>query len=177
MQQQQPRRCLPNPLLQEEKHCAGTACRLEQENAVDRLTPEHRSWLMSRVKSKNTTPELRVRKVAHALGLRFRLHRSDLPGKPDLVFPKYRTVVFVHGCFWHRHPGCPKTSTPKTSTEMWLAKFKRNMERDAENIAQLSALGWQSVVIWECTTRSPDQIAHQLQNILTHRGCCLNPRK
>lgn len=132
---------------------------------MDRLTPERRSWLMSRVRSKNTTPELRVRKVAHALGLRFRLHRIDLPGKPDLVFPKFRTVIFVHGCFWHRHPECLKASTPKTSSEMWQAKFKRNVERDAENIAELSALGWRVAVIWECQTKSPDLIEHQLKSI------------
>lgn len=135
---------------------------------MDRLTPERRSWLMSRVKSKDTTPELRVRKVAHALGLRFRLHRSDLPGRPDLVFPKYRTVIFVHGCFWHRHPGCSKASTPKTSTEMWQAKFKRNVERDAENIAQLSGLGWRTAVIWECETKSPDLLAHQIKSIFAY---------
>lgn len=136
---------------------------------MDRLTPERRSWLMSRVKSKNTTPELRVRKVAHALGLRFRLHRRDLPGKPDLVFPKYRTVIFVHGCFWHRHPGCPKASVPKTSTEIWQAKFKRNVERDINNITQLSALGWHTAVIWECQTKSKNLIEQQLKSIFGHQ--------
>lgn len=139
---------------------------------VDRLTPERRSWLMSRVKSKNTTPELRVRKAAHAMGLRFRLHRIDLPGRPDLVFPKHRTVIFVHGCFWHRHIDCPKASTPKTSVEMWQAKFKRNVERDAQNIAQLSAMGWRAIVIWECETKSPDVLAHRLKTIFNPGSQC-----
>lgn len=93
---------------------------------VDRLTPERRSWLMSRVAGKNTTPELRVRRAAYALGLRFRLHRKDLPGKPDLVFPRRRLVVFVHGCFWHRHPGCRKATSPKSRTEFWFGKFAAN---------------------------------------------------
>lgn len=132
---------------------------------VDRLTPERRSWLMSRVRSKNTSPELRVRKAAHALGLRFRLHRKDLPGKPDLVFPKYRIAVFVHGCFWHRHPNCVKTTTPKSSIEMWSAKFKRNIERDAANIAEMSRLGWRTEVIWECETKSPEKLSQRLNSI------------
>src|SRR5258707_2324770 len=97
---------------------------------ADLLTPERRSWLMSRVGGKNTTPELRVRKAAHALGLRFRLHRKDLPGKPDLVFPRRRIAMFVHGCFWHHHIGCRKASTPGTRMGDWLEKFGANVARD-----------------------------------------------
>src|ERR1700760_4179520 len=96
---------------------------------VDRLTRSRRSWLMSRVRGKNTLPEIRVRKAAHALGLRFRLHRADLAGKPDLVFPKRSLALFVHGCFWHRHPGCPKASAP--SSDFWRKKFETNVARDA----------------------------------------------
>lgn len=134
---------------------------------TDRLTPEHRSWLMSKVKSKNTLPELRVRKAAHALGLRFRLHRSDLPGSPDLIFPKHRVAVFVHGCFWHRHPGCPRASMPSTEVGKWQAKFKRNQERDAQNISQLSMLGWRPEIIWECETRSKENLARRLKIIFS----------
>ncbi|WP_342450151.1 DNA mismatch endonuclease Vsr [Thiorhodococcus minor] len=130
---------------------------------MDRLAPERRSWLMSRVASKNTSAELRVRRALHALGFRFRLHRKDLPGTPDIVLPKHRTVVFVHGCFWHRHPGCPKATTPKTRVEFWRSKFDRNVERDREAMAQLEALGWRTVVIWECETKKSERLAEVLE--------------
>ena len=107
---------------------------------------------MSRVKSKDTSPEMRVRRAAHALGLRFRLHRRDLPGKPDLVFPKHRTALFVHGCFWHRHPGCPKASVPKTRTAYWMSKFDANVTRDIRVWKHLERLGWRVAVIWGCMT-------------------------
>ena len=130
---------------------------------VDRLTPERRSWLMSRVGGKNTTPELRVRKAAHAQGLRFRLHRKDLPGKPDLVFPKRRMVLFVHGCFWHRHPGCRKASNPSTRTEYWNEKFETNVARDSRVVTELEALGWHVAVIWECETKDPETLKRILR--------------
>lgn len=132
---------------------------------VDRLSPERRSWLMSRVRSKDTSPELRVRRLAHALGLRFRLYRRDLPGTPDLVFPGRRIALFVHGCFWHRHAGCAKASVPKSAVEMWQSKFKRNVERDSANIAKLSSMGWRTEVIWECETKSPDRLLERLTSI------------
>jgi DNA mismatch endonuclease (patch repair protein) len=113
---------------------------------------------MSRVKSKNTSPEMRVRREAHALGLRFRLHRGDLPGKPDIVFPRLRTALFVHGCFWHRHPGCPKASSPKTSADFWHRKFAANVDRDARVARELEALGWTVVTVWECETKKPEQL-------------------
>jgi DNA mismatch endonuclease (patch repair protein) len=119
---------------------------------VGRLTPKRRSWLMSRVKSKNTSPEIRVRQVAHALGLRFRLHPKNLPGQPDLVFPKHKVVVLVHGCFWHRHPGCSKASTPKSRTEYWRQKFDANVARDIATEKELLRLGWRVLTVWECTT-------------------------
>lgn len=102
---------------------------------MDRLTINKRSALMARVRGKDTCPEMRVRRLAYAMGMRFRLHRADLPGKPDLVFPKYKTVVFVHGCFWHRHRGCRKASRPKLDVEFWQQKFEQNVERDKRNIA------------------------------------------
>ncbi|CAN7659434.1 very short patch repair endonuclease [Bosea sp. LjRoot90] len=131
---------------------------------VDRLTPERRSWLMSRVGGKNTTPEVRVRKAAYALGLRFRLHRKDLPGKPDLVFPKRRIALFVHGCFWHRHPGCRKASNPGTRPDYWGEKFSANTARDGRVAAELEASGWQVVVIWECETKDPESLSRILRD-------------
>jgi DNA mismatch endonuclease (patch repair protein) len=116
---------------------------------------------MSRVKSKNTTPEMRVRRAAHAQGLRFRLHRADLPGRPDLVFPKHRVAMFVHGCFWHRHPGCAKASTPKSQPEFWRSKFDANVARDVRVEAELEALGWRVVTVWECETKT-DELASQV---------------
>lgn len=105
---------------------------------------------MARVRGKDTAPELRVRRVAHRMGLRFRLHRKDLPGRPDLVLPKHRLAVFVHGCFWHRHPGCSRASTPSTREDFWQAKFDATVARDRRQIAELEALGWRVLVIWEC---------------------------
>lgn len=113
---------------------------------------------MSRVKGKDTSPEMRVRRIAHAMGLRFRLHRTDLPGKPDIVFPKYRKVVFVHGCFWHRHPSCKKATLPKSNVDFWRDKFRRNVERDRQNRERLIESGWDVAVIWECQTRNDDFI-------------------
>ena len=124
---------------------------------VDRLTPQRRSWLMSRVKGKNTTPEVRVRKAAHALGLRFRLHRATLPGKPDLVFPKLQTTLFVHGCFWHRHRNCRKATPP--SSEFWANKFASNVARDIRVKAELRKSGWKVATIWECETKDPDRLS------------------
>jgi DNA mismatch endonuclease, patch repair protein len=129
---------------------------------VDRLTPERRSWLMSRVAAKNTAPELKVRKAAHSLGLRFRLHRKDLPGTPDLVFPRWRMVIFVHGCFWHRHVGCSKTSTPKTRVDYWEEKFRHNVRRDMENGRLLREEGWSILTVWECETKQPVKLTARI---------------
>lgn len=132
---------------------------------MDHIAPERRSWLMSRVGSKDTSAEMRVRRTAHALGLRYRLHRRDLPGTPDLVFPKDRLVIFVHGCFWHRHPNCKKASMPKSRTEYWQAKFNRNVERDRQTLERLKELGWRTAVIWECETRTEGEIVRSLDRI------------
>jgi DNA mismatch endonuclease (patch repair protein) len=130
---------------------------------VDHISPERRSWLMSQVRSKNTSPEMRVRRVAHAMGLRFRLHSKDLPGRPDLVFPRHRTVLFVHGCFWHRHSGCLKASTPKTRPDYWNAKFDHNLKRDRRVASDLADLGWRVVTIWECESKSTDRLVEILK--------------
>ena len=133
------------------------------ETLVDRLTQKRRSWLMSRVKSKNTSPEVRVRQVAHALGLRFRLHRKNLPGRPDLVFPKHKVAILVHGCFWHRHRGCSKASMPKSRIEYWQKKFDTNVARDTETEKELLRLGWRVLIVWECMTREPTALIELLR--------------
>ena len=115
---------------------------------------DQRSRNMSAIKSKNTKPEIAVRKMLHALGYRFRLHRKDLPGSPDIVLPKYKTVIFVHGCFWHRHENCKFASTPKTRKEFWENKFNENMKRDKNNFKELKKLNWNLLVIWECETKN-----------------------
>jgi DNA mismatch endonuclease (patch repair protein) len=120
---------------------------------------------MSRVASRNTAPEMQVRRAAHALGLRYRLHRADLPGTPDLVFPKHHLAVFVHGCFWHRHPGCSKASSPKSRVEFWQAKFEANVARDARAAEQLRHQGWIVVTIWECETKQLPAISDRLRSI------------
>ncbi|WP_230532198.1 very short patch repair endonuclease [Microvirga roseola] len=130
---------------------------------VDRIDKARRSALMGRIRAKNTSPELAVRRAAHAAGLRFRLHRKDLPGRPDLVFPRYRLVVFVHGCFWHRHQGCPKCTDPKTNAEFWSAKLAANVERDARIEQELRSLGWRVEIIWECETRTPGSLVERLK--------------
>lgn len=125
-------------------------------------TSKQRSDIMRAVPRKDTVPELRVRHCAHRLGLRYRLHRKDLPGTPDLVFPKHRTVIFVHGCFWHRHEGCRLTTTPHTNRPFWDAKFRANVERDSRKTEQLERAGWRVFVIWECETKDE----RRLRNIL-----------
>ena len=119
---------------------------------MDFLTKEHRSWNMSRVRSKNTNPEMIVRSFLHKNGFRFRLHVKNLPGHPDIVLPKYKTVVEVRGCFWHRHKGCKKTTMPSTNADFWKNKFKQNIERDKQHAKELKSLGWNLIVIWGCET-------------------------
>ncbi len=122
---------------------------------ADVLTPEQRSLNMSRVRGKDTKPEMLLRKGLHARGFRFRLHRRDLPGRPDLVFPKYRAVVFVHGCFWHGHD-CPLFKRPATNAEFWERKVERNRANDAAALDALQRRGWRVTVVWECTLRGKD---------------------
>lgn len=117
---------------------------------ADRLTPEARSALMSRIRGKDTQPELAVRRMLHAMGYRFRLHRKDLPGRPDIVLPGRRKTIFVHGCFWHGHEGCRFASRPSTRSDFWAAKIAGNRARDARNLVSLDGAGWSSLVLWEC---------------------------
>lgn len=126
---------------------------------------ETRSFNMSQIKAKNTKPELIVRKFLFSQGFRFRLHDKKLPGKPDLVFPKYKTVLFIHGCFWHGHTGCRYYVVPKTRTEWWLNKITGNARKDSENISLLKKNGWNVVTIWECELRI-EKREHTLKKLL-----------
>ena len=135
---------------------------------MDNLSKERRSWNMSRVKSKDTTPERIVRSFLFRHGFRFRLHVKKLPGHPDIVLPKYKTVIEVRGCFWHRHPGCNKTTTPTSNTVFWSKKFKQNIARDKKNDSALNALGWQVIVVWECQLRNSETLAQLPGIILRH---------
>jgi len=121
---------------------------------------------MSRIRSKNTKPEMLVRRILHGMGFRFRLHCPGLPGKPDLALPKYRTVIFVHGCFWHRHKGCKNCTTPSSNRAFWLAKFKRNIRKDQASQRESERLGWRIVIVWECETERPVDLEKRLSRLL-----------
>jgi DNA mismatch endonuclease, patch repair protein len=133
---------------------------------MDRLSKEHRSWNMARIRAQNTSPELLVRSMLHRSGYRFRLHRRDLPGSPDIVLPKHNVVVFVHGCFWHRHARCRLAAMPKSRSEFWRQKFRDNVRRDRRAIAHLTKLGWRVIVIWECETRDSRSLAELIARVL-----------
>jgi DNA mismatch endonuclease, patch repair protein len=134
---------------------------------VDRLTPEHRSWNMSRIRGKDTAPELALRSMLHRAGYRFRVHREDLPGKPDIYLGGYRTAVFVHGCYWHRHPRCKKATTPGTRTEYWLNKFAGTVRRDQRKQAELEAQGIKVLTVWECELEAdPEAVLEQVRSQL-----------
>lgn len=136
---------------------------------ADVFSPEKRSAVMRAVKSRDTGPEMKVRRAAHALGLRFRLGRADLPGKPDLVFPAKRTAMFVHGCFWHGHD-CPRGARmPQNNRAYWQAKISRNMARDKASIAALKKLGWTPRVIWECQTRDEEALSRLIRRKVSSR--------
>lgn len=123
---------------------------------------------MARIGPRDTVPELAVRQAAHRLGFRFRLHRKDLPGTPDLIFPRYRLAVFVHGCFWHRHEGCSNCTDPKTRPEFWVSKFAANVARDRRSILALESLGWRVLVIWECETKNRAILERRLTDTLSN---------
>lgn len=122
---------------------------------------------MSGIRGKNTKPELAVRKLVHALGYRFRLHRRDLPGSPDLVLPRLRKIIFVHGCFWHRHPGCQFAYSPKSNTAFWLAKLNANVQRDAAVQLALAEMGWNVLIVWECEVADMRALSYKVQTFLT----------
>ena len=133
---------------------------------TDIVDSKRRSEMMAGIRGCDTAPELTVRRIAHRMGLRFRLHRKDLPGCPDLVFPKHRLVVFVHGCFWHRHRGCRYAYTPKSRVTFWSEKFAANVARDARQEAALRTLGWRVLIIWECETRLKAAVEHRLSALI-----------
>ena len=129
---------------------------------MDHLSPERRSWNMSRIRAKDTKPELAVRSLLHRMGYRFRLHRRDLPGRPDIVLPKYRTVIFVHGCFWHQHSGCRFSNVPKSRQDYWTKKLEGNVRRDRRHQRNLRKQGWKVLIVWECQTKTPVKLQRRL---------------
>jgi DNA mismatch endonuclease, patch repair protein len=136
---------------------------------ADTLSQRDRSVLMSRIRARDTEPERLVRSRLHKMGFRFRLHRNDLPGTPDIVLPKYATAIFVHGCFWHRHVRCKKATMPKTRTAFWASKFQANVARDRIVRRRLVSLGWSVITIWECETGDPARLLNTLQDKLLPR--------
>ena len=134
---------------------------------TDTLSKEHRSWNMGRIPSKDTKPEKVVRSLLHRMGFRFRLHVETLPGRPDIVLRRFRTVIFVHGCFWHRHPGCRYAYSPKSRTDFWKRKFARNVVRDHDAQAALEINGWRVATVWECETRDLVVLADRLKKLLS----------
>ena len=133
---------------------------------ADRLTKERRSRLMSMVRSKNTTPELKVRSLVHRLGYRFRLHYKKLPGKPDLAFPGRKKVIFVHGCFWHGHENCSKGRLPKSNLGVWKPKIVRNQQRDSENLGRITEAGWEVLIVWQCELKQLEELGRNLHRFL-----------
>lgn len=134
--------------------------------ATDIYSPRKRSEIMSHVRAKDTSPEKRVRRIIHRMGFRFRLHDSNLPGKPDIVLPRHKKIIFVNGCFWHRHPGCGRSKLPQTRWEWWLAKLEKNVKRDEENMKRLKSLGWTVCVLWECEVRNEPRAEDLLAKFL-----------
>lgn len=133
---------------------------------TDRISEARRSWNMSRIRGKDTKPEIAVRSMLHRLGYRFRLHRNDLPGRPDIVLPSRKTVILVHGCYWHRHPGCRYAYSPKSRVDFWEKKFSENIARDRRNMDELQSIGWRALVVWECELREPDELKKRLKDEL-----------
>ena len=135
---------------------------------TDTLTKRERSERMSRIRGKDTKPELIVRRTVHGMGYRYRLHRGNLPGIPDLVFPSRKKVIFIHGCFWHRHPdkGCKLARLPKSRLDFWKPKLEANRQRDLENIHKLSDLGWEILIVWECQIGDKEQLENKIKSFL-----------
>lgn len=140
---------------------------------VDTLTPRARSERMARIRGKNTKPEMVVRRLLHRMGYRFRLHAKELPGRPDIIFRRRRKVVFVHGCFWHKHPSsdCKLARMPKSKLEFWGPKLDANRERDIRNEGLLREAGWQFLVVWECELRDMEQLENKLRDFMSEGSC------
>lgn len=136
---------------------------------ADRITKEQRSKIMSQIRSKDTKPERRVRSLLHSMGYRFRLQRKELPGTPDIVLPKYRTVILVHGCFWHRHRGCKYCKTPSSNKSYWTKKFTRNTRRDIKQRKMLEQNGWKVSIIWECETEDERKLLQSIIRIFSEQ--------
>ena len=134
---------------------------------MDTLTPERRSANMSRIRSRDTSPEMIVRRLVHGMNYRFRLHVASLPGKPDIVLPRLKRIIEVRGCFWHQHPGCIDSHIPKSRIQYWRPKLERNQRRDKENGRLLRKLGWKVLVVWECETKSIARLSRRLDRFLT----------
>ncbi len=136
-------------------------------NVTDIVSKETRSRMMSGIRGKDTRPEMLVRRRLHSLGFRFRLHAKTLPGRPDLVLPKYRTVIFVHGCFWHRHADCKYATSPRSNQKFWQDKFESNIKRDKSAVNELLGFGWRIIVIWECSMRNKADSDHYIDWLAT----------
>jgi DNA mismatch endonuclease, patch repair protein len=139
---------------------------LPRQSLSDTLSPEERSERMSRVRNKNSIPEMKLRRLVHGLGYRYRLHVGKLPGKPDLVFPGRRSAIFMHGCFWHRHPGCKLARLPKSKLDFWVEKLEANRQRDIAHQKQLRELGWRVLVIWECEMGDIEHVSLMVKTFL-----------
>lgn len=133
---------------------------------ADVFSPEKRSWIMSRVKGRDTKPEILVRSIVHQMGYRFRIHRRDLPGNPDIVLPRHGKVIFVHGCFWHGHERCLRSKRPTTNKKFWNDKLDGNIKRDERFRRALAHIGWKAIVVWQCETRKPDRLLRKLERFL-----------
>lgn len=136
---------------------------------TDTLSPNERSKRMSLIRGKDSSPELKLRRLVHGMGFRYRLHVKDLPGKPDLVFPSRRAVIFMHGCFWHRHPGCKLARMPKSKLDFWRPKLEGNRERDLRNQEMLKKLGWHVLVVWECEVENIEKVSNKVREFLQGR--------
>jgi DNA mismatch endonuclease (patch repair protein) len=139
--------------------------RAPEWQGVDTFPPEKRSDIMRQVHCRDTSPEIAVRRLVHGLGYRYRLHAADLPGSPDLAFPARRAVIFIHGCYWHRH-GCARATTPSSHVEYWERKFARNVARDRRNASRLRREGWRVAIVWECQIRDRERLARRLARFL-----------
>jgi DNA mismatch endonuclease, patch repair protein len=133
---------------------------------ADVFSKEKRSWIMSRVRGRDTVPEILVRSLVHRMGFRFRVHRRDLPGNPDMVLPRHGKLIFVHGCFWHGHKSCPRSKRPTTNTRFWNKKLDGNIKRDKRFRRKLRSMGWKVLVVWQCETRHPEKLLGKLERFL-----------